>query len=492
MLNAQSLYFPPKVGNIWESQTPASLGWNQNGIDSLYSFLDSHDTKAFIVLKNGKIVLENYFGTFTADSLWYWASAGKTLTSLLMGIAQEEGFLNIEDSSSRWLGTGWTSCTPQQEAKIRVRHHLMMSTGLNDNVPDDNCETDTCLFCIADTGNRWAYHNAPYLRLQDVIAIASGMPYQNFTHTRLKLKTGMTGFWYDKTYYSRARDMARFGLLILNQGIWASDTVLKDSDYFQAMVNSSQNLNPSYGYLWWLNGKGSHMIPDIQYVVPTDLIPAAPDDCIAALGKNDQKLYVVPSEGLVVVRMGNTGNMSHLSIQSFDNGLWNYLRMAMGLPKVLSLSGQVSMGNTFSSPLDSVLIFVSDSMGMVVDTVLTDMFGSFIFPELSAGVYTLELNIPQAWGGVNATDCLLILKHFVNLDTLTGIALKAADVSGDTQINSIDALLSARRFTGSISAFPAGDWVTDPLEFELNESLYGLEIKTLCFGDVNASFIPLQ
>lgn len=133
-----------------------------------------------------------------------------------------------------------------------------------------------------------------------------------------------------------------------------------------------------------------------------------------------------------------------------------------------------------------------DSIGNPQDTALTDSYGTFIFPELSPGHYQIQPQITQAWGGVNATDCMLILKHFVNMDTLTGTAWKAADVSGDSQINSIDALLSARRFTGSISAFPAGDWVAEPLEIELNESLYGLEIKTLCFGDVNASYIPLQ
>ena len=55
------------------------------------------------LLKDGKIVLEKYYDNFTMDSLWYWASAGKTVTSFMTGIAQQEGHLNISDTTSQYL-----------------------------------------------------------------------------------------------------------------------------------------------------------------------------------------------------------------------------------------------------------------------------------------------------------------------------------------------------------------------------------------------------
>ncbi len=82
----QDLYFPPKASNAWETTDPESLGWCQQSIDSLYDFLENEETKSFIVLKDGKIVLEKYFGGFTADSLWAWFSAGKSLRASLVGI----------------------------------------------------------------------------------------------------------------------------------------------------------------------------------------------------------------------------------------------------------------------------------------------------------------------------------------------------------------------------------------------------------------------
>ena len=101
-----SLYFPPVSGTEWQSLTPASQGWNETQLNDLYTYLQSKNTKAFIILQGGKIVAERYFGTFTADSVWYWASAGKTMTAMLVGIAQQEGLLNINTRSSQYLGRG--------------------------------------------------------------------------------------------------------------------------------------------------------------------------------------------------------------------------------------------------------------------------------------------------------------------------------------------------------------------------------------------------
>jgi CubicO group peptidase (beta-lactamase class C family) len=116
-VRAQDIYFPPAVpGSAWETLDPTTLGWCPERIDSLYDFLEAKNTKAFLVLKSGRIVLEHYFGTFTQDSLWYWASAGKTLTSTMVGMAQEDGFLDINEPTSNYLGTGWTAETPAQEA----------------------------------------------------------------------------------------------------------------------------------------------------------------------------------------------------------------------------------------------------------------------------------------------------------------------------------------------------------------------------------------
>lgn len=319
------LYFPPLGTAVWETVSPAELGWDTSAEQPLYDFLDSYQTKAFLILQDGKIAEEMYFGSFTKDSLWYWASAGKTLTSYMVGIAQEQGFLNIGDKTSDYLGGGWTSAPADKEAYITILNQLTMTSGLNDTAFD--CTTPGCLEYLADAGTRWAYHNGPYTLLQDVVSAAAGTGYTAYFNAQLKNKIGMNGAWLstnglNSVYFSTARSMARFGLLALNEGIWDETPVLGDEGYLSALRNSSQDLNPSYGYLWWLNGKDEVMAPGLQISFPGPLIPEAPADIYAGLGKNDQKLYVVPGRRMVVVRMGEDSGENTLGPSSFDNTLW--------------------------------------------------------------------------------------------------------------------------------------------------------------------------
>ena len=331
-LQAQNLYFPPLVGNTWSTTSPESLGWCPDKIDELLDYLEDKNTKAFIVLKDGKIVIEQYFGTFTQDSLWYWASAGKTLTAFTVGIAQQEGHLSIEDATSDYLGTGWTSCTPNQEANITILNQLTMTSGLDDGTGDPYCTLPSCLQYKADAGTRWAYHNGPYTLLDGVIEAATGQTLNAYVTQKIKTQTGMTGTFLqvddNNVFFSKPRSMARFGLLMLNKGKWNNTPVLADTAYFNQMVNTSQQLNNSYGYLWWLNGKGSFMAPGLQFIFPFDLNPSAPDDMIAALGKNGQIINVVPSQNLVYIRMGNAPGVGEVPV-TFNDTVWQKLNMVM-------------------------------------------------------------------------------------------------------------------------------------------------------------------
>jgi CubicO group peptidase (beta-lactamase class C family) len=329
---SQNLYFPPLTGSTWDTLSPDSLGWCTQEIDTLIDYLDANNSKAFILLKDGKIVIEHYFGTFTKDSLWYWASAGKTLTAFAIGKAQEEGLLSINDTSSDYLGAGWTDCPQLKEEKITIRHQLTMTSGLDDGVPDNHCTIDTCMQYLSDAGTRWAYHNAPYTILDSVIETATGQSLNTYLNTKLKIPTGMNGLFlkidYDNVFFSTPRSMARFGLLILNNGNWNGNQVLTDTSYFHQMVNTSQSLNESYGYLWWLNGKSSFMVPGLQFAFPGSINPNGPADLIMALGKNGQMLNIVPSQRLIYLRMGDAPAAGEVPFLMNDS-IWVLLNQVM-------------------------------------------------------------------------------------------------------------------------------------------------------------------
>ncbi|MES2411589.1 MAG: serine hydrolase [Bacteroidota bacterium] len=321
----ETMYFPPNDGSTtWTTKSVADLSWNQSAVQPLLDYLELKHTRSFIILVNGRIVMENYFNGHTATTPWYWASAGKTLTSSVTGIADQEGLLDINNKVSDYLGTGWTSAPLAKENLITCKNLLSMNSGLNDDL-GDNVDPANLQY-VADAGTRWAYHNV-YVKLQDVVAQASGQTWTNYFNTKLRDKLGMTGgAWINSgeglsVYWSTTRNMARFGLMALNKGNWNGAQIINET-YFNQATTTSQNINLAYGYLWWLNGKASYHLPQSQLQLNGSIIPTAPDDMFMALGKNDQKIYVIPSKKMVVIRMGDAADAENLALSDFDEMLW--------------------------------------------------------------------------------------------------------------------------------------------------------------------------
>lgn len=325
-----SMYFPPITGDDWETVSPQILGWDVGKLNEAITYAGTKNTYGLIILYKGRIVTEHYWNGWDKNTVYYIASAGKSVVAFLAGIAQQDGRLDINAKTSTYLGTGWTSAPLAKENLITVKHQLTMTTGLEYNVPDADCMTPACLGYKADAGSFWYYHNAPYLLVQNVIANATATNFNIYTKTKLADKIGMKNYiWYNNTLWLNSRDMARFGLLIQNKGTWNGNQVMTNQGYFSAMTNTSQNMNLSYGYLWWLNGKPSIMAPGSTLVFPGSLAPAAPADMIAALGKGDKKIYVIPSKDLVVIRHGDDTGDATLGPSSFDNAFWTKLMLAV-------------------------------------------------------------------------------------------------------------------------------------------------------------------
>lgn len=276
-----------------------------------------------MILVNGRIVMEEYFNGHTATTTWPWNSAGKTLVTAATGIAQQEGLLNINTRVSDFLGTGWTNAPLNKELLITSKHLLTMTSGLNDA---SNLVLPASLTFLADAGSRWSYHNV-FQKLMDVVAKASNQNFDTYFNAKIKSAIGMDGFWNNgvifKIYHSNTRSMARFGLLALNKGKWNNQQILNQA-FFNESISSSQTINPAYGYLWWLNGKSNYMVPGSQINFLGNLVPNAPVDMFAAMGAEDQRIYIIPSKNMVVVRMGDASDPSNPSfaVSGFDNAFW--------------------------------------------------------------------------------------------------------------------------------------------------------------------------
>lgn len=329
----EPMYYPSNTDVAWETKTFSDLQWDETAVDELEEYLIQKHTKSFMILVNGRIVMEEYYDGHTQTSSWEWNSAGKTLVATTTGIAQQEGLLSINNKASQYLGEGWTSESIEQENLITSRHLLTMTSGLAD---DKELVTKANLTYLSDAGTRWSYHNV-FQKLMDVVAAASDQEFEAYFDAKLKSKIGMDGYWNNgaifKIYHSTTRSMARFGILALNKGKWKDEQIINET-FFNESVNASQSINPSYGYLWWLNGKTSYMVPGGQTVYDGPLVPNAPADMYSAMGASDQRIYVIPSLNMVVIRMGDASDPDNPSfaVSGFDNDLWEKINAVINRP----------------------------------------------------------------------------------------------------------------------------------------------------------------
>lgn len=336
---AAEFYFPPADGE-WKKIEADDADWNADKLTAALKLAGDNKSSGVVVLWRGRILAEKHWKLKGGQgvSLRYSgalrgkdadghviedvASCQKSVVAVLTGMARERGLIEIEKPASEYLGKGWSDALPGQEAKITVRHLLTMTSGLSDR-----------LGFQAPAGSRWRYNSTAYSRTRDAIAKTSGKSANEFTRKWLTSRIGMNdSSWQQRPGAARdpqqnqlgfattARDLARFGLLVLAKGDWNGEAVLKDKAFLKEILSPSQTLNPSYGYLWWLNGQ--KMPAQGRRRARNSMIPDAPKDLVAANGALGRKLWVVPSLGLVVARLGDTPG------QGFDNQFWKLMMEA--------------------------------------------------------------------------------------------------------------------------------------------------------------------
>jgi CubicO group peptidase (beta-lactamase class C family) len=239
----------------------------------------------------------------------------------LTAVARDRGQIKLTDFVSDYLSVGWADAHRDREAAITVRNLLSMTSGLTPRLSYE-----------AEPGTRWRYNTTAYSKMVPVLEAATHTDIRTLTLHWLTKPTGMKDTqwsprpWAGKGvdanaigYTTSARDLARFGLLILADGSWNGKKLLKDPKYLHEALQPSQDLNPSYGFLWWLNGQKTFRRGGGQESQQGPLVPQAPDDMVAALGALGRKCYVVPSRGLVITRLGDDPGAA------FDRQFWGRL-----------------------------------------------------------------------------------------------------------------------------------------------------------------------
>ena len=337
----------PGDGSSWASVSPRELGWDTTALREAVAFARDHRSTALLVVHQGRIVVEEYWeledppiltrlrdvpaGAVFDDHgrpIEDVGSVQKGVVGLLVGLAHHRALLELDEPVTRYLGDGWTRATSEQEGRVTVRHLMSMSSGLSRQLDYE-----------AGPNQAWYYNTQVYSRLFDVLTRVSGLQPSDYTDAWLTRPLGMQHTqWalrdsgpnrYGLT--TTARDLARIGLLMQTRGVWRGQRLVAD-DVIGLSFESSQPMNPAYGLLWWVNGKSSWDDWTNTGMRPGSFIPTAPDDLIAARGIGDRKIYVVPSLGLVITRLGGFAvrdAAGEPNRQFFDRQFWRLLARAL-------------------------------------------------------------------------------------------------------------------------------------------------------------------
>jgi CubicO group peptidase (beta-lactamase class C family) len=279
------------------------------------SYGQATETTAVLVVKDGKIVAERYrqgFDRHTPQRTW---SAAKGITATLVGIAQGKGLVKVDASAPipEWQAPG------DPRARITLANLLHMASGLYSGKAGNRTdplyfggaavtETSTAMPLEAPPGQRWRYANNDTLLAMRALhaAVGDDQQFLAFPFRELFWKIGMTrttpetdwrgDFVLSSQVWTTARDLARLGLLYLDDGVWKGERILPEGwTRYVATPAPAQPVGnrtgAGYGAQFWLYGP-KHGLPEGTY---------------AAEGSRGQLLFIVPAERLIVVRRGYDG-----------------------------------------------------------------------------------------------------------------------------------------------------------------------------------------
>ena len=330
---------PPNAYDGWVTASLSDVGLKKNFISQMMDDIDElpyHQLNGILILKDSKLVFEEYFGgtrfnfdnvyaegdsiLYTLNTEHYLASVSKSVTSLLVGIAIDEGLINsADDYISEYFQSVYPNIFIDGKEKIKLRHLLTMSSGLpwDESSPYNSSQNDVRKLFIAndpisfvlsrpleaEPGTLFKYNSGGTNVAADMIRLTFGSTVRTFARLKLFEPLGIKQYRWESIsgvylfasggLFLKPRDLAKIGQLMLNKGKWNGNQIVSE-----AWVNSSveNRIDPQwggfangYGYQWWLD---DYNVSGKEY------------HCYFAAGWGEQMMYIFPSENMIVIFLG--------------------------------------------------------------------------------------------------------------------------------------------------------------------------------------------
>ncbi|MDX2273446.1 MAG: serine hydrolase [Cyanobacteriota bacterium] len=264
---------------------------------------------SMVVWQGNRILFEQYERGFSADSAHPIYSGTKSFVGVLAIAASMDGLLSFEELVSDTIQE-WQA--DPQRSEVTIRQLLQLISGVDSGElgqPPTYAEA-IAYPSLAQAGTTFDYGPVPFQVFGELMRrklLAEGKDLPTYLQQRIFDPLGITwadwevgedGYWnVSSGAVMQPQAWGTFGLLLLGQGEWQGETILDA----QLLASSWQGTdpNPGYGTTFWLNAPG--ILPDDQ---PGNPIGAGPSDTVMAAGAAGQRLYVIPSQDVVIVRQG--------------------------------------------------------------------------------------------------------------------------------------------------------------------------------------------
>jgi CubicO group peptidase (beta-lactamase class C family) len=329
-------------GADYQTASAESVGIDQAKLRKAIDYWTAHGSDTVKVFRNNCFIDEGSIDPVADKFPHIIFSHTKTILSLVVGRAQQQGKLNVNDPIGKYLPAGLGD---RAHRALTIRNFLTMTTGLRMNwtremggevngAKYDRVREALSLPIDHKPGTWFEYAQTPLFVLTYVVERAVGKDFQEYTDQELLSKIGIPrGDWAwgrDRAGHSdgpgwsvqmRPIHFPRFGQLMMNNGTWNGKRLINPS--YLRELRTGTAANPGYGYLTWLNSANHYVNASIwgRHAIDGTPIPTAPKDMYFSWGYVGQHTFVIPSLNMIVTRTGNTAPDSYEPLDDPGNAL---------------------------------------------------------------------------------------------------------------------------------------------------------------------------
>ncbi|MCB1314964.1 MAG: serine hydrolase [Leptospiraceae bacterium] len=340
--------------NGWRVAEPGQVNMDPAGLQAMedYAFASTGDetdrqgirTDGVVIIKDGMLVYENYTRGYAAETRHLTWSVSKSFVNTLYGIATREGRVDIDNPAAQY----YAPLRNAEHQEITLRHLLNMSSGLYWEETYEYSPLKSSVIAMlytrgrqdmaafvanqsmrAKPGTLVVYSSGDTNLLMGVLKqIIPAAEYAEYPWRQLFDPLGMqvtwerdaSGTFVGSSYiYTSARDLAKFGYLYLNDGVWEGRELLPPgwvdftrtpAQAYKTTPITEDNSSSTYTAQWYAN-------TGVPYAGVPQMWPDAPEDTFAALGHWGQMLFVIPSLDMVIVRYGDDRDKTAFDANEF-------------------------------------------------------------------------------------------------------------------------------------------------------------------------------